>query len=120
MARTQGSESRSVVSESQTAVDTDQSWTAPLDVLLSRVLPPRRFPQRGHTSSPNTPVEPTQLGGLGRFLCLPWAFFNTQRAEGEAQLQRVAGISGATVPSSGNLLSMAGRPFLWILLGQGP
>ena len=42
-----------------------------------------------------------------------------QRVEGEAQLQRVVGISGATVPSSGNLLSMACRPFLWILPGEG-
>lgn len=119
-ARTQGSESQTAVSESQTAVDMDQSCTAPLDVLLSRVLLPRRFPQRGDTSSPNTPVEPTQLGGLGRFCCLPWAFLNTQRAEGEAQLQRVGGISGAAVPSSGHLLSTACRPFLGILLGEGP
>lgn len=38
-----------------------------------------------------------------------------QRVEREAQLQRVVGISGPTVPSSGNLLFMACRPFLWIL-----
>ena len=36
-----------------------------------------------------------------------------QRVEGEAQLQRVVGISGATVPSSGCVLNMASHPCLW-------
>lgn len=44
----------------------------------------------------------------------PWAFFDPQRAEGEATLARVVGISGATVPSSGSFLSTASKPCLWI------
>lgn len=96
-----------------------QSWTTPRDVLFPMVLLPRRVPQRRDTSSPNAPGDLTQLGGFGRLCWLPWAFFNTQRAEGEAQLQRVVGISGATVPSSGSLFSMACRPFRWTLLEEG-
>ncbi|KAB1252709.1 hypothetical protein Cadr_000002834 [Camelus dromedarius] len=47
----------------------------------------------------------------------PWAFFDPQRAEGEATLARVVGISGATVPSSGSFLSTASKPCLWIPVG---
>ena len=36
--------------------------------------------------------------------------------EGKPHLQRVVGISGATVPSSGSFLSTVSRPFLWNLL----
>lgn len=77
------------------------------------VLLPTSSPQRKRHHLPQHPSSaspPAQRAW--RALGPPWAFFDPQRAEGEAELARMAGISGATVPSSGSVLSRASRPRL--------
>lgn len=66
-------------------------------------------PKGGHTSFPSTPLA-NIVWRVWKVLWPPWAFFDTQRVEREAQLQRVIGISGARVPSSGSFWSMASVP----------
>lgn len=79
-------------------------------VLLPTSSPQRKrhhLPQHPSSASPPHPAQ-----RAWRALGPPWAFFDPQRAEGEAELARMAGISGATVPSSGSVLSRASRPRL--------
>lgn len=60
------------------------------DVLLGTLLLPTRSPKADSPSRPVPPVELTPLGRLKWPLEPPWAFFDPQRAEGEAGLFRAA------------------------------
>lgn len=99
-------------------VETTDPTDARIPVAVSRrtcpwVLLPTSSPQRKRHHLPQHPSSaspPAQRAW--RALGPPWAFFDPQRAEGEAELARMAGISGATVPSSGSVLSRASRPRL--------
>lgn len=48
-------------------------------------------PQRQGRGLPSTPGQAMGLGRLGRLLVPPWAFFDPQRAEGEARLPETEG-----------------------------
>lgn len=64
------------------------------DVLLRYARTPHQKPKGRHTGSPSTPVEPRPLGKLGWLLGPPWAFFESQRAEGDARLSWAASFLG--------------------------
>ncbi len=95
----------------------------PWEVFTCALLLPRRSPKRKRHRLPQhpsrSPPHSEGLGGSWASLGLfPWAFFDPQRAEGEATLAKALGISGATVPSSGSFFSTASSPCLCIPWGR--
>lgn len=74
---------------------------------------PNQKPQGRHATSPSPPVELGPLGRLKWHLQPPWAFFDPQRAEGEAGRFRAAAFLEPQCHQAESFSALAFRPCAW-------